>query len=308
MFRWPPLVSGLEELLGFVILRNENESKMDTRQEIFIDKLSGSENVSECKKEERNEVLIANQDLLLREFADKSDNINIEGESNQDTVVDLDELESEKDEENDMMTAHHFEILPGKNTGVNSPGVLFVDNSFKFLYKKELKGKFFYFCEVVKPVRCPARAHVQRDDATGQFHIIKCATNKVHNHAPSTNKAQELVRKMTKEMMEMIEVKILNCLIKPLNIITFFEVDLSLTIQDCFTKAKEKFRQETDDHLWEDVLAHWSNPVKMKSLRRSLSRARRHALGLTESLGSHMKQLEARGVENIWWYRGTQVK
>ena len=76
---------------------------MDTRQEIFIDKLSGSENVSECKKEERNEVLIANQELLLKEVVDKSDNVNIEGENNQDTVMDLDELESEKDDDKKIL-------------------------------------------------------------------------------------------------------------------------------------------------------------------------------------------------------------
>ena len=100
------------------------------------------------------------------------------------------------------MTSRHTIFKSFLVETVNSPGILFVDNSFKFCYKEEFKGKFFYFFEAVKPVRCPARAEVQRDDATGHFHMIKCATDEVHNHAPSTNKAQEIVRKMTKERME----------------------------------------------------------------------------------------------------------
>ena len=181
--------------------------------------------------------------------------------------------ENELELENELKL-HNFKMLPGiHGKSSNSPGILIVDNKFKYFYKSEWHGRFSYFCAENRVKKCPAKALVQRNDSTDNFHVLRCDSDQMHNHESSENKADKIVKKMRKEMTEMIL------------------ADASLTVEDSLTKAMRKFSVDTEAQLWEEVLAHWADPIKVRSFRDSLCRSKRRALGLTDSLVTHMNQV-----------------
>ena len=78
-----------------------------------------------------------------------------------------------------------------------------------------------------------------------------------------------------------------------------------MTAQACLARVKDKYSQDTPAEVWEDVLAHWAIPVKLKSLKSTLNRAKRRALGITDSLANHMKKVETTEEDGVWWYGGS---
>ena len=130
--------------------------------------------------------------------------------------------------------------------------------------------KYSYHCATRRYTKCPARAIVQRDES-GQLVVVKCATNETHNHEAS--KVNLIVKRMQHDMIEMIN------------------VNQSLTAKECLTACQAKFSLEIEPQLWEEVLAHWAKPMKMRSLQTTLQRAKKSAMGLTGSLLSHMREV-----------------
>jgi len=187
--------------------------------------------------------------------------------------------ESKIKEENELeleneLKLHNFKIMPGSHgKSSNSPGILIVDNRFKYFYKSEWHGRFSYFCAENRVKKCQAKALVQRNDSTGNFDVLRCDPDQIHNHESSENKAHKIVKKMRKEMTEMIL------------------ADQSLTVEDSLKEAMRKFSADTEAQLWEEVLSHWADPIKVRSFRDSLCRSKRRALGLTDSLVTHIKQI-----------------
>ena len=170
----------------------------------------------------------------------------------------------------DELQHHSFEIISSKRENTSSPGILIVDNKFKYFSQTECGGKFSYQCALRRQKKCPARALVQRDDS-GQLVVLKCSTDDAHNHEAS--KVDMIVRKMNTDMVEMIK------------------SDPSLTARECLAAAKVKFSMETDAQLWPDVMAHWDKPMKFRSLQTTLQRAKKSALGLSGSLLKHMREV-----------------
>jgi len=250
--------SGLEEL--FWMSKTENE-KSSTKQNYINTAVEESvENISQVADNDSMKKEIVGAKHVLGDLV-KSEDSEIKVES---------ELTNELNE----LKLQSFKLLPGRtDKSTNSPGILIVDGRFKYFYKSEWRGKFTYSCAENRAKKCQAKALVQRDENTGYFGVVRCATDKVHNHDPSENKANKIVKKMRKEMTEMIL------------------ADESLTMEDSLAAAKKKFSVDTEGQLWEDVLTQFEDPIKVRSFQRSLCRSKKRALGLTDSLVTHMKQV-----------------
>ena len=208
-------VSDLEELLG---LKKERNHEID--EEMRIDEAFSGSNPITTENIGYVSVLEELCDVELKQEVDMEMSVNndITEALLDDSVKDINqvsdisvELESGFGDDTKIEddTNHSFEMLPSRMKGNISPGILCVDKRYKFRYKSECNGKFSFFCVSEKPVRCRARALVKRDDSTGKFSMIKCATDKVHNHTPVENKVNDIVKKMTKDMMDMIQVNII---------------------------------------------------------------------------------------------------
>jgi len=207
------------------------------------------------------------QEINPDEYLDQSES-DIFGEG---PDVKVDVMSMVKDELQD----HSFEIIRSKKGNTSSPGILFVDNQYKFFCQTTENGKgdvmkYSYHCATRRYTKCPARAIVQRDES-GQLAVIKCATNETHNHEAS--KVNLIVKRMQNDMIEMIN------------------VNQSLTAKECLTACQAKFSLEIEPQLWEEVLAHWAKPMKMRSLQTTLQRAKKSAMGLSGSLLSHMREV-----------------
>jgi len=207
------------------------------------------------------------QEINPDEYLDQSEH-DIFGEGPE---VKVDVMSMVKDELQD----HSFEIIRSKKGNTSSPGILFVDNQYKFFCQTTENGKgdvmkYSYHCATRRYTKCPARAIVQRDES-GQLAVVKCATNETHNHEAS--KVNLIVKRMQNDMIEMIN------------------VNQSLTAKECLTACQAKFSLEIEPQLWEEVLAHWAKPMKMRSLQTTLQRAKKSAMGLTGSLLSHMREV-----------------
>jgi len=267
------IVLGLEVLLGFKkydshnkekeFLTNQNYEAVNTAFENNSSD-EGSYNAENNSQGDQSDVFVK-QELNPDEFLDQSESdIFGDGPNVKVDVIVKDELQD-----------HTFEIIRSKRGNTSSPGILFVDNQYKFFCQTAENGKgdvmkYSYHCASRRYTKCPARAIVQRDD-TGQLVVVKCATNEAHNHEAS--KVNLIVKRMQQDMIEMIN------------------VNQSLTARECLTASQAKFSLETEPQLWEEVLAHWSKPMKMRSLQTTLQRAKKSAMGLTGSLLSHMREV-----------------
>ena len=221
-------VAGLEEILGFekkdkpleeeseietgnpqLELRNEVDGSITLVSEAFEEVSHFGESTVSTKAE--NVAMSSNHDTteeILDDIVEDIDQVSVSDidniENNEDPVEMFDGLEADS---GDDVTPHNFEILAGRTKGIRTPGVLFVNNRFKFWCKSVRdNGKFFYVCVEGKRKRCPAKALVKSDDDTSQLVVIRCAMDTAHNHEPSKDETNKIVNKMTKEMIEMVMV------------------------------------------------------------------------------------------------------
>jgi len=266
------VVSGLEVLFGFKKYDShvaEQNALAASNIEIAYNPFEnssdeGSDNAENNTLDDQSDIFIK-QEINPDEFLDQSESeIFGDGPNVKVDVIVKDELQD-----------HSFEIIRSKRGNTSSPGILFVDNQYKFFCQTAENGKgdvmkYSYHCASRRYTKCPARAIIQRDE-TGQLVVVKCATNEAHNHEAS--KVNLIVKRMQQDMIEMIN------------------VNQSLTARECLTASQAKFSLETEPQLWEEVLAHWAKPMKMRSLQTTLQRAKKSAMGLTGSLLSHMREV-----------------
>ena len=215
-------VAGLEEILGFekkdIPLEEESEIETGNPQLELKNEVDGSITlVSEAFEQVSHfgeSTVSTNHDTteeILDDIVDDIDQVSVSDidtkENNEDLVEMFDGLEADS---GDAITPYNFEILPGRTKGIRTPGVLFVNSRFKFWCKSVRdNGKFFYVCVEGKRKRCPAKALVKSDDDTSQFVVIRCAMDNAHNHEPSKDETNKIVNRMTKDMIEMVVVKIM---------------------------------------------------------------------------------------------------
>ena len=179
---------------------------------------------------------------------------------------------------------HSFELIKTK-AGNRSPGILLINDRFKYVYKSEWRGKYTYQCVQARANKCRANALLQRDDATGQMRIARCSTDDEHNHeALNIKTVDKIVRKMNKEMMERIA------------------TNPDLSTRECLTTVMKKYKElNEEDKLWEDVESHWNSPKNFDTLRRALKRARQNTRDSTGAKGNRQGNLSLPQKVNPFW-------
>jgi len=279
-------VSGLVELFGL----KQKDINAPTKDE----KVVKDEKIKIRDDEINNEAFDRSVAELDKEFElsnpesiQKSKFEKAEKDQDDDPLVDTEYIEYAQEETEDEKNKviknikaeeseiHSFELIPchrKNNKESRSPGILYINNRFKYFYNSEWHGKFTYQCVQRRLKNCQARALVQRDDATGEMMVARCATDDEHNHEGFDITTDGIVKKMTEEMAEMIK------------------ADTTLTTRACLTVMLNKYKEETEEKVWGNVVAHWDNEKKYKNLRRVLGRAKKHALGTTETMGSKVAE------------------
>merc|ERR1712218_309698 len=238
----------------------------------------------------RRSIKIESEEMLLNSSNDvDSDNVN---DTDLSHLTEVDDIRPEKDEATtDMIDTkldekcgengyldHTFEIL--KSNGSISKGVLIVDNMYKYFSKgatTNSKGRelFFYSCSFIKKTKCRAMAVLE--DKDDRLQLVTCASNEFHNHEAS--EASIIAMKIQKEMVDTIK------------------RNPSLTELECYSTIIDRSRDiYSSEEVWNEIML---NMTLKKNFLKSLKRAKQNALGFTDSLISHMKNVEATDTEDL---------
>jgi len=198
--------------------------------------------------------------------------------SNSNEIVLKQEVEEESDVKLDIkvvdeLKSHSFEFIQSARANNISPGILIVDNKFKYFYQSVESGRYSYNCASRGSIKCPSRALVRRDDS-GKLVVVRCALDDRDAHNHEASEVDVIAWKMKKDMLETMK------------------MDPSQTVYECLAAAKAKFSLETEAQLWEEVMTYWGNPVKIKNLHQNLNNAKKSALGFSDSLLGHVKYLD----------------
>merc|ERR1719318_2463372 len=171
------IVSGLEAGLGFRKGGDASEHNDNQAHELEYNEKNKTAHAKitandESSEDAIKEVVTTEEALDLGAKADE-----VVGDNN---IIAKDDIKVE-----DELQEHSFEILTSKRGNSTSPGILFVDNQFKYYCRDERDGKFRYRCALRRTENCQATATAQRDASTGQLVIVKCASDDAHTHEGS---------------------------------------------------------------------------------------------------------------------------
>ena len=315
------IASGLEKLFGLkkkemtdqlnkdneVISISDNQSVDDI---VVIDKGSDMLNLVKNPKDVQNhsETEIDNKPFVKKlykeSFQDTPDIIDMESDiidletiqedqlNQSETKIVIDLPKAIKEEALDGMIKdveelqiHSFELIK-KKVGRHSPGILIINDRFKYVYKKSINhGKYTYQCVQGRANKCRANALLQQDEVTGQMRIARCSTDDEHNHeALNIKTVDKIVRNMTNEMMERIA------------------TNPDLSTRECLTTVMKKYKElNEEDKLWEDLETHWNSPKNLNTLRRALKRARQNIRDSTGAKGNRQGNISLPQKVNPFW-------